>query len=66
MPRQQLKIHIIEAPKAAPGNKICTRCHQEKPEAEFNYAGRGTGRRMSYCRECRAKEQKEQKRRRKL
>jgi hypothetical protein len=50
--KQKLKIHITEAPTAAPGKKICPRCHEEKPEDAFYRAGVGSARRMPYCIEC--------------
>ena len=52
MTKQKLKIHITEAPTAAPGKKICTRCHTEKPEEEFYRAGNGSARRMPFCIAC--------------
>lgn len=52
MTEQKLKIHITEAPTAAPGKKICTRCNKEKPEEDFSRSGGGSARRMPYCKEC--------------
>jgi hypothetical protein len=31
---------------------ICSKCHSDKDESEFNYKDKKTGKRHSYCRSC--------------